>query len=72
MNDSNIGFLGISRHLIEEYNQSWIAEIVDLTPLTKKINKLRKEGKHQEARHLLPVERVYPVLTETEKRLGMM
>ncbi len=63
--------VGISRFLIEEYNTEWIEEIVDLTPLTKKINQLRKVGKHKEAKRLLPYERVYPLSEEIEKRIGV-
>ncbi|TCI95128.1 DUF4291 domain-containing protein [Tenacibaculum sp. M341] len=51
--------VGISRFLIEEYNNDWIEEIVDVTPLTKKINQLLKEGKYKEAKRLIPKERVY-------------
>ncbi len=53
--------VGISRFLIEEYNESWINEIVDMTPLVRKINRLRKLGKYKEAKRLLPVEKVYPI-----------
>ncbi|MGD1840769.1 MAG: DUF4291 domain-containing protein [Thermonemataceae bacterium] len=63
--------VGISRFLIEEYNNEWIEEIVDMTPLTKKINQLRKDGKHKEAKRLLPNEKVYPVSDEVEKRIGI-
>ncbi|MEM9982551.1 MAG: DUF4291 domain-containing protein, partial [Bacteroidota bacterium] len=63
--------VGISRFLIEEYNKEWIEEIVDMTPLTKKINQLRKSGKHKEAKRLLPNEKVYPVSNEVEKRIGI-
>lgn len=62
--------VGISRYLIEEYNDEWIEEIVDMTPLTKKINQLRKVGKYKEAKRLLPKERVFPLPEEIEKRIG--
>ncbi len=63
--------VGISRFLIEEYNNEWIEEIIDLTPLTKKINQLRKAGKHKEAKRLLPNERVYALNTDIQKRIGV-
>jgi hypothetical protein len=63
--------VGISRFLIEEYNNEWIEEIIDLTPLTKKINQLRKAGKHKEAKRLLPNERVYSLNTAIQKRIGV-
>lgn len=63
--------VGISRYLIEEYNNDWITEIIDLTPLTKKIASLRKLGKYKEAKRLLPNERVYPLPAEIEKVIGV-
>lgn len=63
--------VGISRHLIEEYNNHWIIEITDYTPLTKKISGLKKLGKYKEAKRLLPAERVYNVPTELKKWIGM-
>ena len=63
--------VGISRHLIEEYNNQWISEIIDITPLVKKINSLRKVGKHKEAKRLLPSEKVYPLNNEIEKKIGI-
>jgi len=63
--------VGISRFLIEEYNNDWISEIVDLTSLVKKINSLRKNGKYKEAKRLLPNEKPYPVDDEIGKRIGI-
>ncbi|MFY7670964.1 DUF4291 domain-containing protein [Tenacibaculum sp. MEBiC06402] len=63
--------VGISRFLIEEYNNEWIEEIIDLTPLTKKINQLRKQGKYSEAKRLVPKERVYSLPEVIEKRIGV-
>lgn len=64
--------IGISRHLIETFNEEWIAEIVDCTPLVKKINSLRKKGKIKEAKRLLPVEKVYKVSSEIEQKIGII
>lgn len=63
--------VGISRYLIEEFNEDWIVEIIDLTPLTKKINALRKQGKYKEAKRLLPKEQRYPLPLELENRIGV-
>ena len=63
--------VGISRHLIEEYNEEWIADLIDFTPLTKKIRELRKRGKYTEAKKLLLVERVYEIDKELGTRIGI-
>ena len=63
--------VGISRHLIEEYNEQWIAEISDYTPLTKKINQHRKAGNYTAAKKLLPKEKVYPLDLIISKRIGI-
>ncbi len=63
--------VGISRFLIEKYNNNWIEEIVDVTPLTKKINQLRKEGKYKEAKRLIPKERVYNLPASIAKNIAI-
>ncbi len=63
--------VGISRFLIEEFNHEWISEIVDLSPLVKKIYLLRKAGKYQEAKRLLPKEKLYPVDAAIGKKIGI-
>ena len=63
--------VGISRHLIEEYNNDWIVDINDYTPLVHKIYDLRKAGEYDKAKKLLPMEKVYSVSDEIRKRLGM-
>lgn len=63
--------VGISRHLIEEYNNDWIVDIEDYTPLVHKIYQLKMDGRHDKAKELLPKEKVYPVSDEIMKRLGM-
>lgn len=63
--------VGISRHLIEDYNNDWIVDIQDVTPLVHKIHNLRKQGEYDKAKKLLPIEKVYPVSDEIMKRLGM-
>ena len=63
--------VGISRHLIEEYNNNWIVDIEDYTPLVHKIYDLRKKGEYDKAKKFLPVEKTYPVSKEIMKKLGM-
>lgn len=63
--------VGISRHLIEEYNNDWIVDIEDYTPLVHKIYQLKMDGRHDKAKELLPKEKVYPISDEIMKRLGM-
>lgn len=63
--------VGISRHLIEEYNDEWIVDIQDYSPLVAKIYKHRLDGDYDRAKKLLPIEKPYPVSEELKKRLGM-
>lgn len=63
--------VGISRHLIEEYNNDWIVDIEDYTPLVHKIYQLKMDGRHDKAKELLPKEKVYAVSEAIMKRLGM-
>jgi len=63
--------IGISRHLIEAYNNEWITDIIDYRPLVDKIYDLRMKGRYDKAKELLPKEKVYPVSNEIMKRLGM-
>lgn len=63
--------VGISRQLIEEFNNESIAEITDLTALTKKIYQLKLAGKYAAVKRLLPKERVYPLAVDVEKRIGI-
>ncbi|WP_123670216.1 DUF4291 domain-containing protein [Actinocorallia herbida] len=52
--------VGVSRHAIDEYADEWVREIVDLTPLTRRIHRLVVDGRHGRARDLLPPSRPYP------------
>ena len=63
--------VGISRFLIEEYNEEWINEIIDLTPLTKKIHQFQKQGKYKEAKRLLPKEKIYSLPSDIETQIGI-
>lgn len=62
--------VGISRYLIEEFNNEWIVKIEDYTPLVKKILSLTKLGEYDKAKKLLPNEKVYPLPTELALTIG--
>jgi hypothetical protein len=61
--------VGLSRHIIKQYVNEWIISIADYTPLVKKIYTLIGSGKAENAKKLLPKERVYPVSDELGKHL---
>lgn len=63
--------VGISRHLIEEYNNDWIMDIQDYSSLARKIYQLKMDGRYDKAKDLLPKEKIYSVSEEIMKRLGM-
>ncbi len=63
--------VGISRFLINDFNEQWIQNIEDCTPLVKKINQLRKAGKYKEAKRLLPSEKIYPIPAEIGQKIGI-
>lgn len=63
--------VGVGRHIIEDYNTKGIVEIIDYTPLTKKISQLKKQGKYKEAKRLLPNERIYKLPESIEQQIGI-
>lgn len=63
--------VGISRHLIQAYAESWVIKIEDMRPLVRKIHNLCKAGQYENAKKLLPSERVYPVSDEIAHRIGV-
>jgi hypothetical protein len=63
--------VGISRHLIERYVGEWVTGITDYTPRVRKMQALLKYGKAEQAKKLLPSEKVYPVPEAIAARLGM-
>lgn len=62
--------VGISRHLIEEFNEEWIVKIEDYSPLVKKILSLTKQGEYNKAKKLLPIEKIYPLPHEIAHKIG--
>jgi len=63
--------VGLSRRIIRQYVEDWTVEIVDLSPIVKKILGHCQAGRWDRAREALPRERVYPVVAATRKRLAM-
>lgn len=63
--------VGLSRHIIERYVDTWTVDIVDVTPLVRKLHALVREGREDRARALLPRERPYPVPPAIARRLAM-
>jgi hypothetical protein len=63
--------VGLSRHIIREFVDSWILEIEDFTPIVRKLYDLVHGGRTKEATRLMPPERVYPVQGDVARRLLM-
>lgn len=63
--------VGVSRFWAEKYNEA-IVSIEDLTPLVKKIYNLRKEGNTENAKRLLPTEKIYPLPPEIARKIGII
>lgn len=61
--------IGIARTWSERYATEWVREIRDLTRLTRRIAGLRAEGNWDQAKRLLPPERVYPLPVALAERL---
>ena len=63
--------VGLSRHIIHEFAEQWITSIEDFTPRVNKIHALLKSGRADQAKRLLPAEKVYPVSKELSRRMLM-
>lgn len=63
--------VGLSRHIIQRFVDEWVVAIEDYTPLARKMHALVRAGHTDQAKRLLPPERVYPVELAVAKRLGM-
>jgi hypothetical protein len=61
--------IGLSRHVIHQYVDEWVAGIEDYTARVRKIYDLLQSGQADKAKRLLPPERVYPVSGEVGRRL---
>ncbi|WLH02695.1 DUF4291 domain-containing protein [Pseudomonas beijingensis] len=51
--------IGLSKQAVALYVNEWIQNITDITPLAHSIHKLVLENEIEEARKLLPIEKVY-------------
>jgi hypothetical protein len=63
--------VGISKELINVYNDEWIVEIKDYSSLVKKILGLCQEGKFDKAKDLLPKEKVYELPNKISAKIGI-
>lgn len=63
--------VGLSRHIIREFVDSWLLKLEDFTPTVRKLYPLVHGGRTKEAGRLMPPERVYPVQGEVARRLLM-
>ncbi|MFY7066377.1 DUF4291 domain-containing protein [Nocardiopsis changdeensis] len=61
--------VGIGRHLIRTFAEDWVVGLTDLTPQVHKAAALVRGGRADQARRLLPPERLYPVGPDLEERL---
>ena len=51
--------LGLTQNIIDEYVNEWTLSIEDFTKTTNKISTLLRAGKPEQAKRLLPAERIY-------------
>ncbi len=63
--------VGLSRKIIERYVSEWTRDILDYTPRVRKMHQLLKAGKAEEAKKLLPPERVYPVPPSIARQIDL-
>lgn len=63
--------VGLSRHVIEQFVETWTVDITDITPLVRKLHALVREGREDRVRPLLPRERPYPAPPAIGKRLAI-
>lgn len=63
--------VGLSRHLIREYAESWVMQIDDVSQLVRKMYTQMRSGQAEKLKKLLPAERVYPVNSAVAHRLGV-
>jgi hypothetical protein len=63
--------VGLSRHIIEKYVNEWTIEILDATPLVRKIYGLLQQGQETKAKGFLPKERVYVLNQALVRHIGI-
>ncbi len=68
--ETNAIQVGLSRHVIADYVDSWVVDITDYTPQVRKIHALVTAGKIDRARELLPRERPYALPAAIARRIA--
>ncbi|KAL0633396.1 hypothetical protein Q9L58_007709 [Maublancomyces gigas] len=63
--------IGIGRAVVAEWVEEWILKIEDVTECAREMKRLLDEGRVEEARGLMPEERVYPLEEGLRKVLRM-
>lgn len=61
--------VGLGRSIIGEFVSTWVRSIEDLTPRVAKMRAQLRSGHADQARRLVPPERVYPVAPDVARRL---
>lgn len=61
--------VGLSRHIVADYVNTWTTEIRDITPTVRKMADLLKEGRRDRAAEHLPKERPYALPPHIARRL---
>ena len=61
--------IGMSRFLIQAFNNTAIHSIQDITPLVNKMAQFRRLGQYKHAEKLLPKQRIYPLNDALKKHL---
>lgn len=61
--------VGLSRHIVADYVNTWTVEIRDITPTVRKMADLIKEGRRDRAAEHLPKERPYELPPHIARRL---
>ncbi|MCF2526255.1 DUF4291 family protein [Yinghuangia soli] len=62
--------IGVGRPRIREFAEDWTTGITDLTARTHRIAELVRAGRDDQAKRLLPPERVYPLPEAVARRLS--
>jgi hypothetical protein len=64
--------IGLGRGTVRRYADDWVVSIADMTERVRRIHALLREGRSDQAKRLLPPERVYPIQESLRTRLGML
>lgn len=64
--------IGLGGRAVDHYIDDWITSISDITQQTQHVHALVQLGNHDQARSLLPDERVYPIPAHLSERIGVL